>query len=445
MIARGRSWIVLAATVVCGLALTVASYVGAPGVALALGLLLAILLAVVFLTVAGADQRTAEGTEALKREVDARERLAEAEQDSAERFRAVIDSAHDAIIAIDSRGTVDTFNKAAERIFGYSPEEVVGRNVKILMAPPHRDAHDGYLHNYMTTGVAKIIGTGREVEARRKDGTIFPIDLSVGEMRIGDHRGFIGVIRDISERRQAERRVQELTAELVHVSRLTAMGQLASSLAHELNQPLTAVMNYAEAARGLVTANPARAAELVAKASGQAERAGDIIRRLRGFVEKRKVERSAEDLGKVVEEAVALAAIGAKVDGIQVVVELAAGAPPVSIDKVQIQQVLVNLIRNAIEVLRQAERRVLTIRSMVADDGVQEVAIIDTGPGIAPEIAGQIFQPFVSTKKGGMGVGLSISRSIVEAHGGRLWTEPNPEGGTVFRFVLPATREQKDG
>lgn len=408
-------------------------------------MLLAIILAVVFRAIAGADRRAAEGTEALKREVDARERMAEAEQQSAERFRAVIDSAHDAIIAIDSRGTVDTFNKAAERIFGYSPGEVVGRNVKMLMAAPHRDAHDGYLHNYMTTGVAKIIGTGREVEARRKDGTIFPIDLSVGEMRIGDHRGFIGVIRDISERRQAERRVQELTAELVHVSRLTAMGQLASSLAHELNQPLTAVMNYAEAARGLIASNPVRAAELVAKASGQAERAGDIIRRLRGFVEKRKVERSAEDLGKVVEEAVALAAIGAKVDGIRVVVELAADAPPISIDKVQIQQVLVNLIRNAIEVLRQAERRVLTVSSTVADDGAQQVAITDTGPGIAPEIAGQLFQPFVSTKKGGMGVGLSISRSIVEAHGGRLWAEPNPDGGTVFRFVLPETRDEKDG
>lgn len=313
------------------------------------------------------------------------------------------------------------------------------------MAAPHQNAHDGYIRNYLTTGVAKIIGTGREVEARRKDGTIFPIDLSVGEMRVGARRGFIGVIRDITERHEAQRRVQELTAELVHVSRLSDMGQLAASLAHELNQPLAAVMNYAEAARATAAADPARAAELVAKASTQAERAGEIIRRLRAFVEKGSVERTTELLGKVVDEACALAATGAEVDGIQVVRDLVFDVPAISIDKVQIQQVVVNLVRNAIEVLRQSERRVLIVRTAVSDNGDQEVAIADTGPGIAPEIAGRLFQPFVTTKKGGMGVGLSICRSIVEAHGGRLWTEPNPGGGTVFRFVLPASRNGTGG
>ncbi len=442
MIAPERSRIAVVAAGACGLALAVAGYAGAPVATLALSAALVVILAVVYRSIRSADRWTAEGTEAVKREVIARERLGEAGQQAAERFRAVIDNAHDAIIAIDSRGRIDTFNKAAERIFGYRPDEVVGQNVKMLMAPPHRDAHDGYLHNYMTTGVAKIIGIGREVEARRKDGTIFPIDLSVGEMRIGDHRGFTGIIRDISERRQAERKVQELTSELVHVSRLTDMGQLASTLAHELNQPLTAVMNYAEAARAMVATNPARSAELVTKAAGQAERAGDIIRRLRGFVEKGTVERSAENLTKVVEEAVALATIGAKVDGIRITLDLAPDLPAIKIDKIQIQQVVVNLIRNAIEVLRQAERRILTVRTSVADGGIQEVMVADTGPGVASEIAGQLFQPFVSTKKGGMGVGLSISRSIVEAHGGRLWAESNPDGGAVFRFVLPPSRTE---
>jgi two-component system sensor kinase FixL len=366
-------------------------------------------------------------------------------RDAVERFRAVIDSAHDAIIAIDERGVVQTFNRGAERIFGYRSDEVVGRNVSMLMPQPYRGAHDGYLHNYLTTGVAKIIGTGREVEAQRKDGTIFPIDLSIGEMRVADRRGFIGVIRDVTERRRAEKRVQDLTAELVHVSRLSAMGQLSSALAHELNQPLSSIMNYAEASRHLLanldTPVPARILEMLEKTSGQADRAGQIIRRLRGFVEKGVVERSSESLAAVVEEASILGGTGARVEGIETRLELAAGLPPIQIDKVQIQQVVVNLVRNAIEVLREVDRRGLIIRTSRNDDRTQEVMVADTGPGIAPDVARELFKPFVTTKKGGMGIGLSISRSIVEAHGGRLWAEPNPGGGTIFRFTLP---EQSD-
>lgn len=358
---------------------------------------------------------------------------------AAERFRAVIDNAHDAIIAIDARGRMEAFNKAAQRIFGYTPEEVIGRNVNMLMPQPYRREHDGYLHNYLTTGVPKIIGTGREVEAQRKDGTIFPIDLSVGEMRVGDQRGFIGVIRDNTARHESERRIRELTAEMLHISRLSAMGQLSSSIAHELNQPLTAVMNYVEAARQMLAGGtvPERALDFMERATGQAERAGQIIRRLRSFVEKGAVERADEELSRVVEEASGLAAIGTRVDGIKVNIELSRELPPIWIDKIQIQQVVVNLVRNAIEVLRHAEHRVLTIRTLIAEDGTQQVEIIDTGPGVSEEIADQLFHPFVSTKKEGMGIGLSISSSIIEAHGGKLWYEPNPGGGAVFKFSLP--------
>jgi two-component system sensor kinase FixL len=362
---------------------------------------------------------------------------------SAERLRAVIDNAHDAIIAIDARGAIETFNRAAQRIFGYTPEEVIGKNVSMLMPQPYRREHDGYINNYLTTGIPRIIGTGREVEAQRKDGEVFPIDLSVGEMNVSGRRGFIGVIRDTTARHVAERQVRELTAEMLHISRLSAMGQLSSSIAHELNQPLTAIMNYTEAARQMLSGAdrapvPPRVLEFMEKAGGQAERAGQIIRRLRSFVEKSALERSREDLNKVVEEASTLATIGAKVDGITVTQDFAPDLPPVLIDKVQIQQVVVNLVRNAIEALSTAERRVLAVRT-ISHDGTVEVVVCDTGPGIAPEIADQLFKPFVTTKTSGMGIGLSISHSIIEAHGGRLWAEPNPDGGTSFRFVLPCT------
>lgn len=367
----------------------------------------------------------------------------ESARGSAERFRAVIDNAHDAIIAIDARGNIETFNRAAQRIFGYTPGEVIGENVSTLMPQPYRREHDGYLNNYLTTGIPKIIGTGREVQAQRKDGSIFPIDLSVGEMNVGGRRGFIGIIRDITARHLAERQVRELTAEMVHISRLSAMGQLSSSIAHELNQPLTAIVNYTEAARQMLSDAadrpvPPRVLEFIEKAGGQAERAGQIIRRLRSFVEKNAAERGLEDLNKVVEEASVLATIGAKVDGIAVSYELTRDLPPVLIDKVQIQQVVVNLVRNAIEALSNADRRVLTVRTVSRDEEL-EVAVCDSGPGIAPEIADQLFKPFVTTKTSGMGLGLSISHTIVEAHGGRLWAEPNPGGGTIFRFVVPCT------
>lgn len=363
-----------------------------------------------------------------------------AQRQSGERFRAVIDNAHDAIIAIDAHGKIEMFNRAAERIFGYAPAEVIGRNVHILMPQPYHREHDGYIHNYLTTGKAKIIGTGREVEALHKDGTVFPIDLSIGEMRGSGSRGFIGVIRDTTERHQSARQVRELTAELVHISRLSAMGELSSSLAHELNQPLTAIMNYTEAARQMLESSglavPPKVDEFLSKTVSQSERAGQIIRRLRNFVEKGPAERSLEELNRVVIEATNLAAVGARIDGIRVQFDLDEDLLPIRIDKVQIQQVVVNLVRNAVEVLRDAKQRDLVIETSVYPGG-QQVAVRDTGPGIDPTIIDKLFTAFVSTKKDGMGIGLSISRSIITAHDGNLWAEANPGGGTIFKFRLP--------
>src|SRR5271170_230275 len=306
-------------------------------------------------------------------------------------FRAVIEAALDAIVVIDGHGTIRSVNQATERVFGYALDELAGRNVKILMPEPYTGAHDGYLANYLRTGQKKISGIGREVEGRRKDGSVFPMDLLVGEAQANGETIFVGIIRDITRRKAAElarqeaqRRIQDLQSELVHASRLSVMGQMASTMAHELNQPLTAVINYLEAARNLLesAAEPTeRVADLMQRAVAQAERAGGVIRRLRQFVSKGETERRAENLNKLVEEALGLALVGAKQSGVRVTLELDRGLPLVVVDSVQIQQVVLNLVRNAIEAMAGCERRELVIASR-AIAGVAEITIGDTGPGI---------------------------------------------------------------
>jgi two-component system, LuxR family, sensor kinase FixL len=356
-------------------------------------------------------------------------------------LRAIIETAPDALITIDERGRIELFNPAAERLFGCTAADVVGRNVKVLMPSPYREEHDRYIARYLETGEKRIIGIGRAVIAQRMDGTTFPIELAVGEVRLPDRRLFAGFVRDISERHQAQRREHQLQSELAHVSRLSAMGEMASALAHELNQPLTAIMNYVQACRRLATSprgvSPDRLAELMDKAASQVSRAGQIIARLRQFMASGETERTVEDINKVVEEASHLALVGAAEKGIRFRLKLDPGPPPVLIDKIQIQQVVLNLMRNGIEALEEAERRELVVSTVTSGPGGVEVAVADTGPGLADEVAAQLFQPFVTTKPGGMGIGLSICRSIIDAHGGRIWAEPTPGGGATFRLILP--------
>ncbi|HWU00849.1 MAG TPA: PAS domain S-box protein, partial [Terriglobales bacterium] len=357
----------------------------------------------------------------------------------AARLQSMVEAVPDAIITIDERGTITFFSGAAERMFQYNAAEVLGRNVKMLMPSPYRAEHDSYLARYLDTGEKRIIGIGRVVAAQRKDGTTFPIELAVGEAMLDGRHVYTGLIRDISEKQETARRLHEVQADLLHVSRLSAMGELASALAHELNQPLTAINNYLLAARQLMKREPAeldRATDIVGKSIDQAVRAGQIIRQLRQFVARREVERERIDINAVVDEACALAFVGLKERGIQVKIERAEENHLISIDKIQIQQVLINLIRNAVDAMEKAPRRNLTIRT-VTRPGETEICVIDTGAGIAPEMAEKIFQPFTSTKSAGMGVGLSISRTIVEAHHGRLWHDPNPDGGTIFHLLLP--------
>lgn len=366
-------------------------------------------------------------------------------------LQSILATVPDAMIVIDDHGLMQSFSAAAERLFGYSVAEVIGRNVSVLMPLPYRDEHDGYIRRYLTTGERRIIGIGRLVVGERKDGTTFPMELAVGEMKSGGRRFFTGFIRDLTERQQTEARLQELQAELVHISRLTAMGEMASTLAHELNQPLSAIANYLKGSQRLLEERTDEASanvrEALDKAAAQAVRAGQIIRRLREFVSRGESERQVESIAKLVEEAVALALVGTKENGIQVRFHLDRRYDLVLADKVQIQQVLLNLIRNAVEAMVEsgAARRELVLSTSRGENGMVQINVTDSGPGIDKEIAKRLFQPFVTSKPQGMGVGLSISRTIIDAHGGRIWADANPDGiGAAFHVtLLPAAEGAK--
>ena len=361
-------------------------------------------------------------------------------------LKSILETIPDAMIVIDERGSIQSFSVAAERLFGYKPDEVIGRNIKMLMPSPYREQHDGYLIRYLTTGERRIIGIGRVVVGERKGGSTFPMELSVGEMKSSNQRFFTGFIRDLTERQQTEARLQELQTELVHISRLTAMGEMAQALAHELNQPLSAITNYMKGSRRLLEGRTDEESALIRdamdKAAEQSMRAGQIIRRLRDFVARGESERRVESLSKLVEEASALALVGAKEHRVQVRFQFDPSADLVLADKVQIQQVILNLMRNAIEAMENSERRDLTVSSQSQGDLVI-VSVADTGSGISEEVAAHLFQPFITSKAQGMGVGLSISRTIIEAHGGQITAEPNPGGGTIFRFTLRTVSQEE--
>jgi len=354
-------------------------------------------------------------------------------------LQSILDTVPEAMIVIDDRGIMRSFSMTAEQLFGWSANEVIGKNVSILMPTPYRHEHDAYLRRYLTTGERRIIGIGRIVVGERKDGSTFPMELAVGEAQVGTDRFFTGFVRDLTERRSQERRMHELQSELVHVSRLTAMGEMASSLAHELNQPLSAITNYLRGAGTLLKSkqvDASRIRDVLDRSAEQALRAGDIIKRLREFVAKGETQQTIENPGVLLEEAAALALVGAKEQGVRVTLRCDRDVPDIVVDKVQIQQVALNLIRNAIEAMETVSRRELTIAVKRQKDAAL-FSVTDTGTGIAPEIAQHLFEPFVTSKPNGMGVGLSICRTIIEAHGGRIVADSNKGGGTIFEFTIP--------
>jgi two-component system sensor kinase FixL len=394
---------------------------------------------------------TAAGVMVLSAIVDitqrkANEKALRESEHRARRLAAIVESSEDAIIGSDLSGVVTSWNRSAQRIFGYSEAEMLGQPVFRLAAP-------GY--EAEMRDIQRRVTLGERIDhyqtlRRCADGAILNISLTVSPIydMAGRLVGVSKVARDVTEAARSESalkdsrsRLQELQAELLHVSRLSAMGEMASALAHEVNQPLAAISNYMRGSRRLLAASPdplaRRVEDALDKAAEQALRAGQIIRRLRGFVARGDAEKRPENLEKLAEDALALGLIGQNERAIAVTRELG-GDIFVLVDRVQIQQVLVNLVRNAAEAMADCERRELSLVARSAPDEMVEVTVSDTGKGLSDTVRENLFRPFFTTKTAGMGVGLSISRSIVEAHGGDMRASASPSGGASFWFSLPA-------
>ena len=372
--------------------------------------------------------------------------FAAADSHSVEEFQAIMDAAVDGVVLVDHRGSIQAFNRAAERLFGYPAAEVLGANISMLMPEPDRSAHDGYIARFLETRIAHIIGRGREVEARRKDGLLFPVFLSVGAVEGSEPPRFIGFVQDISFRRRAEQDTHRLQERLTHVSRLATVGEMSAGIAHELNQPLTAVANYAQACDrllGLPDPDIGEIREALRQITAQAVRAGDIIRRLRALARNDVMKREPTDINVLVSELTELIQLDAKAHDVQYKPDLAARLPEVEVDRAQVQQVILNLVHNAIEALgaTASTPRQVTVRTRELADGTLEIAVCDNGPGVSQTIGPRLFDPFCTTKADGTGLGLAISRTIIKSHQGSLDYRPNTPGGACFIVRLPLTRQ----
>jgi len=364
-----------------------------------------------------------------------------------DQLSALLDAAVDAMVLIDDRGLVTRFNRAAERVFGYAAGEVVGRNVSMLMPQPYRREHDGYLERYQRTGEARIIGIGREVVAQRKDGSTFPIDLAVGEFVTAAGRGYVGILRDISERKRQEEQAEDLRTRLAHVSRIGTLGEMVSGIAHEVNQPLTAIANYASACRRMMLAgqtNPGEMLSILEKIAAQAERAGQVIRGLRALAKRGDSRRQLLDCNQLVREVLRIVEFEVRGADVELDVRLAPCLTPVLADGVQIQQVVLNLIRNAMEAMGEAgSGKAVVVETEQTEPEWVTIRVSDRGPGLSAEVARRLFEPFFTTKKHGMGLGLSICQSIATAHGGELRYSQNEWRGATFALQLPAIVDEE--
>lgn len=372
-----------------------------------------------------------------------RERRAAALAAHEAELRSILETVPDAMITTDERGRIRSFSAAAEALWGYRPDEVIGRDATMLMPRRLHAQHRALLTRYLTAGYPYLVGHRRSTTALHRDGTEIPIELAVGEAHSGSERIFIGFVRNLREQLEGQARLAELQHQLLHVSRLSAMGEIAAGLAHELNQPLAATANFLGAADLLLAdadVQPERVRDLVKFASTQTLRAGDIIRRVRTFVAKGEVDIRVEPVGPIIADAVDLVLSGAHAQNTAINYDLDAACRLILADRVQIQQVLVNVIRNALEALRDhpGMQREILLATRGAPDDMVEFSVADNGPGIPDHILERRNEPFVSTKAHGMGVGLSICKRIIEWHGGTFSVANQPLQGAVIRFTLPA-------
>jgi two-component system sensor kinase FixL len=504
-------------------------------------------------------------------------RVAEPQEERAQRlereFQAVLDAAVDAVVLFDHEGRIELLNHAGERMFGYKEEDVVGLKVNILLPEPYRSQQDDYLRQYIEAGEPRIVGIGRELLAKRRDGSEFSAEIAIGRVQGTDPPRFAGFIRDITVRRNAEEALRRSEAQLTiaqeianlgnyvvhfdsnledywsphlyrvlgrrygeryigvyeylepmvhaadrarwqqmrdelaagarsadieyriihpdgslryvhhiaqttrstegralrqvgtlhditdrrraedearqmqdriaHFGRISTMGEMAAGIAHEVNQPLTAIATFAQACQRLIASGNVELQEIndaLEQISGQALRAGEVIRRLRSFVKNREVRREPIEANRLLEDVRMLAQTDARHHGVRFRLDPVADSPYVKADAVQIQQVILNLVRNSIDAMQEipeAQREIL-LRTQIDAEGDIEFMVADRGVGVAAVASAELFNPFFTTKPGGTGLGLSISRSIVRAHGGKLWCSANPGGGARFFFTLPA-------
>jgi two-component system sensor kinase FixL len=493
-------------------------------------------------------------------------------------FEALLDAAIDGVVVIDHEARIELLSHAAERMFGYREEELVGRSVGILMPEPFRSEHDTHLQRYFETRVPHIIGIAREVIAQRRDGTEFAAEIAVGLVKgmepprfvafirditerkrdqealvrseaelhmaqelanLGNYvlhldgrdfvspqlyrmlglkpgeqplsiteqilplvhpadrfrveqafanlqssgRAFdteyralradgtlryihhigqavhaedgrivrhIGTLHDITDRRRAEDEVRRMQERIAHFGRISTMGEMAAGIAHEVNQPLTAIATFARACQRLL-ASPDFALEDVSAAleqiGQQALRAGEVIRRLRSFVKNREVKREVVGANRLLEDLLTLAQTDARHHGVRIHLQPSVDSPVVQADSVQIQQVILNLVRNSIDAMLDVpeQHREITLRTRIDEEGDIEFMVADRGTGLDEATLAELFNPFFTTKPGGTGLGLAISLSIVRAHGGKLWCRANPLGGAQFFFTLPAAPRASAG
>jgi two-component system sensor kinase FixL len=355
---------------------------------------------------------------------------------------AVLDAAVDAIIIIDEGGVIQRFNRAASAMFGYTEDELLGDNVNRLMPEPHRSQHHNYLARYHETGIAAVIGKGREEMGQRSDGTVFPMHLSVGEIRHGGRHGYVGFIRDLSEVRESEEQLRQLEEQLLHADRLVILGELTAGIAHEINQPLTAIAAYADAGCKLIEqldeAEASNLRSVCERIGGQARRAGEVVQRLRGLVRTGKVSKARHDLNQIIEHILLLFEFELKRSGTELIFHSAEALDPMYVDEIQIQQILVNLVKNGLDAITEAGRVDGRVEIHVEQQGLEvKIAVEDNGPGVPEALRPKLFESFFTTKPKGVGLGLSICRNIAAAHGGTLHYEQPAGGGSRFVLTLP--------
>ncbi len=368
--------------------------------------------------------------------------------DAAE-FKALLNAAVDGIIVTDRSGAILRFNHAAEKMLGYRAEEILGQPIKIIMNARDGRAHGRYMDRYLETGKKKIIGIGREVLAKCKDGSNIPVSLSIGEARIGDELRFVGLIRDLSAEQKAEEAAMRHREQLNHTGRLSTMGEMAAAMAHEINQPLSAISNYTAACARLLERDDGNKAEVL-KALGeigrQAHRAAEVVRRIRSFARSDSKEHELIGIETLIGEVLPLVRMDAKANHTVFKTYIAKNLPDIRVNRVEIQQVILNLLRNGVDAMQDVPEQHRRLDLRVSQLGTKEIefSITDRGHGVSEDVANKLFTPFFTTKKSGMGMGLAISRSIVDAHGGTLRFSNNPVEGACFCLNLPINTPSRD-